>query len=167
MVKGMKYTAGQAAEATGLSTATITRAIKKGRISASKDDTGAWSIEPAELHRIFPPLAGARDKQDTLQRDAIPFASLPLQLELEMMRERMKGVEALAAERADQIADLRARLDAEAEERRRLTALLTHQPEKPTPAPPVEPALQALIQPQAQPQTRPRSWWQRLRGVEA
>lgn len=152
----MKYTAGQAAEATGLSTATITRAIKKGKISAVKDEAGAWSIEPAELHRVFPPLASASDKQEDLQRDATPSESRPLQLELEMTRERLRGVEALAAERADQIADLRARLDAEAEERRRLTALLTHRPDEPAPV--VEPP------PQPQPQPLKRSWWQRLRG---
>ena len=160
----MKYTAGQAAEATGLSTATITRAIKKGRISAIKDDAGAWSIDPSELHRVFPPLATLKGKQETVQRIEIPSESLPLQLELEMTRERLKGVEALAAERADQIADLRTRLDAEAAERRRLTALLTFQQERP--APTVEPTPAAV--PQAQPhQPRRSSWWQRLRGVEA
>lgn len=36
----MQYTAGQAAEATGKNIATITRAIKSGKISASKDDSG-------------------------------------------------------------------------------------------------------------------------------
>lgn len=161
--KAMKYTAGQAAEATGLSTATITRAIKKGRISAIKDDAGAWSIDPSELHRVFPPLATLKGKQETVQRIEIPSESLPLQLELEMTRERLRGVEALAAERAEQISDLRARLDSEAEERRRLTALLTHQPDKSASAP--VPAPQAPVQPQAQP--RQRSWWQRVRGVEA
>lgn len=94
-----------------------------------------------------------------MQRDAIAHESLPLQLELEMTRERLRGVEALAAERADQITDLRTRLDAEAEERRRLTALLTYQPEKPSPA--------SAPAPELTPQPRQRSWWQRLRGVEA
>lgn len=51
----MKYTAGQAAKAAGVATATITRALKSGKISGQKDDSGAWSIDPAELHRVFPP----------------------------------------------------------------------------------------------------------------
>ncbi len=50
----MSYTLGQAAKATGLSKPTIANAIKKGRISAQKDDIGQYAIDPAELHRIFP-----------------------------------------------------------------------------------------------------------------
>lgn len=53
----MKYTAGQAAKATGVATATITRALKSGRISGQKDDSGAWMIDPSELHRVFPPIS--------------------------------------------------------------------------------------------------------------
>jgi hypothetical protein len=34
-------------------------AIKNGRISGQRDDTGAWSVEPVELHRVFP-LAEAK-----------------------------------------------------------------------------------------------------------
>lgn len=36
----MKYTAGQAAKATGVATATITRALKSGKISGHKDELG-------------------------------------------------------------------------------------------------------------------------------
>ena len=50
----MSYTLGQAAKATGLSKPTIANAIKKGRISAQRDDIGQYAIDPAELHRIFP-----------------------------------------------------------------------------------------------------------------
>lgn len=50
----MSYTLGEAAKATGLSKMTISRAIKKGTISASKNDNGGYTIEPAELHRVFP-----------------------------------------------------------------------------------------------------------------
>lgn len=53
----MKYTAGQAAKATGVATATITRALKSGKISGHKDESGAWAIDAAELHRAFPPIS--------------------------------------------------------------------------------------------------------------
>ena len=33
------------------------RAIKSGRISGTRDALGAWHVEPAELHRVFPPKA--------------------------------------------------------------------------------------------------------------
>jgi hypothetical protein len=51
------YTLGTAAKATGLAKSTIHRAIKTGKISVrSKDGTG-YEIDPAELHRVFPPIS--------------------------------------------------------------------------------------------------------------
>ena len=51
----MVYTLGEAAKATGKSKATISKAIKNGRISAHKDETGTFCIDPSELHRVYPP----------------------------------------------------------------------------------------------------------------
>ncbi|WP_156117968.1 hypothetical protein [Paracoccus sp. PAMC 22219] len=68
----MKYTAGQAAKAVGVSKATITRALQNGKISGSKDDNGAWSIDPAELHRVFPPVAHATPETQILKQSATP-----------------------------------------------------------------------------------------------
>jgi len=53
----MSYTLNQAAKATGKSKSTISVAIKNGRITAIKGDDGSWLIDPAELHRIYPPLS--------------------------------------------------------------------------------------------------------------
>jgi len=50
----MTYTLGEAAKATGKDRATISRALKKGKISAVKNEQGQWQIEPAELHRVYP-----------------------------------------------------------------------------------------------------------------
>ena len=50
------FTLGTASQATGCAKSTILRAIKAGRISASRDELGQWSIEPVELFRCFPPL---------------------------------------------------------------------------------------------------------------
>jgi len=50
----MVYTLGEAAKATGKSKATISKAIKSGRISAKKGETGAFAIDPSELHRVYP-----------------------------------------------------------------------------------------------------------------
>ncbi len=157
----MKYTAGNAAKATGKSIPTITRAIKKGVISAEKTASGGYLIDPAELHRVFPAITSNHDVTPDKLDSETPMKSNvtgELELEVRMLREMLSREQ-------DTVADLRARLDAEAEERRRLTALLTHQADKPTPAPAPEPAPQAPVQFQAQP--RQRSWWQRLRGVDA
>jgi len=50
------FTLGTASQATGCAKSTILRAIKAGRISATRDELGQWSIEPVELFRCFPPL---------------------------------------------------------------------------------------------------------------
>ena len=129
----MQYTAGQAAEATGKNIDTITRAIKSGKVSARKDDSGAWRIEPAELHRVFPLVAQDLRKPE-MQEDASLAQGVQtrmqdnaLQIELATLRERIKAQNEILADRADTIADLRARLDREGEERRKLTAILTDQ----------------------------------------
>jgi hypothetical protein len=57
----MKYSAGQAAKATGKSIPTITRAIKNGVISASTKSGGGYEIDPAELHRVFPAVTLVSD----------------------------------------------------------------------------------------------------------
>jgi hypothetical protein len=51
----MAYSLVTAAAATGVNRTTVLRAIKAGKITAERDAQGAWSIEPCELHRVFPP----------------------------------------------------------------------------------------------------------------
>lgn len=48
------YTLGQAARAADVSKTTIQRAIKSGRLSASRQQDGSYVIDPSELHRAFP-----------------------------------------------------------------------------------------------------------------
>lgn len=50
------YTLGTAARAAGVSKSTIHRAIKRGTISARSKEAGGYEIDPAELHRVFPPV---------------------------------------------------------------------------------------------------------------
>lgn len=50
------YTLGTASKATGKTKTTISNAIKKGRISAVKNDLGHYQIDISELHRVFPPI---------------------------------------------------------------------------------------------------------------
>jgi hypothetical protein len=65
------YNLATAAAATGINRSTVLRAIKAGRLSAQRDETGGWQIDPAELHRVFPPLpAPATAATAAMQRDA-------------------------------------------------------------------------------------------------
>lgn len=145
----MIYSASQAAKAVGRSTATITRAIDKGRISAVKDENGAWQIDASELHRVFAP---ANPESPSMQSDAKANANSVEGAEVATLREQLADAErraAVAATLADEVMDLRRRLDAESEERRRLTAVLMAPPSAP-------PALPAA--------PHPRRWWPWARG---
>ena len=52
----MSFDLASAAAATGVAKSSVLRAIKAGRISATRDDNGRWHVEPVELFKIFPPL---------------------------------------------------------------------------------------------------------------
>ena len=128
----MHYTVGTAAKATGKSKPTISRAIKNGLISATRtaDGTG-YVIDAAELHRVFPPLPSASNETPPKADHETPNETGALQVEIKMLRERLEEV---TADKDSVIEDLRKRLDAEAEERRRLTMLLTDQRTSAAPA---------------------------------
>lgn len=88
----MKYTAGQAAKAAGVSKATVTRALKSGKISGVKGDSGAWTIDPAELHRVFPPVADEPPEMRIMKRSAPPEEPREtgaLERENQMLREAL------------------------------------------------------------------------------
>ena len=47
-------TLGESARLTRTSKTTLTRAIRAGRLSATRRDDGSYAIDPAELSRVFP-----------------------------------------------------------------------------------------------------------------
>ncbi len=114
----MKLSAKQAAREIGKSTPTVTRAIKAGRISATRNDSGGFEIDPAELFRVFPRVTsnGGNVKGEILPA-VTPDATPMLTRENEMLRARLE-------EKDEVIEDLRRRLDEEASERRKLTNIL-------------------------------------------
>ena len=68
----MAYNLASAAVAAGVDKSTVLRAIKAGRVSAERDATGQWLIQPAELHRIFSPLPSeASDTHAPAHQDAL------------------------------------------------------------------------------------------------
>jgi hypothetical protein len=115
----MKHTLSTAAKATGLSRSTISKSIKSGKISASKNEHGQYEIDPSELHRVYPPV---EIQQHSTQQET-GGNTLIQQKEVEGLR---KQVVLLESERDD----LRRRLDTESEERRKLTLMLLDRREK-------------------------------------
>jgi hypothetical protein len=90
----MTYSLKQAAQATGKTRPTILRAIQKSKISATRHEvTGAWQIDPAELHRIYPPVEQSDEhERETEQRNN------PAMLEVHLLRERLADKDAMIAE---------------------------------------------------------------------
>lgn len=141
----MKYSASQAAKAVGKTVPTITRAINSGKISAERTESGGYLIEPVELHRVFPPVTANTNATPAMLQIETPNDMRVLQAEIEGLRERL-------TDKDDTIADLRRRLDAESEERRRYTAMLTDQRSPPEPEPAEFPPTEAVEPPK-------RRWW--------
>lgn len=109
----MMLTLSQAAEAVGISRSGLLKAIKRGHVSAVRDDVrGQWIIDSAELFRAYP-------RQSAPETEPSPTEAV--------LAERVQVLERLVASLEDDRRDLRRRLDDESAERRRLTALLTHQ----------------------------------------
>lgn len=116
----MRYTLGEAAKATGKSKTTVQRAIAKGKISAEKNGNG-YSIDPSELHRVFP-----LQRVDTVSID--PDVNTPRPHETldntSVLRVRIEALEALLSREQEVTSDLREDRD---KWRHQATALLVDQ----------------------------------------
>ena len=155
----MDYTMARAAQAVGTSKSAIHRAIKAGRLSATKGDDGTYRIDGAELARVYPPsrvvtveaspwhtatrLDTAAEAQSETLRDGHGTV-IETRIEVEVLRARLEAIEVLLARERETaeiqlsreretVDDLRRRLD-RAEER---VLALTVQP---TPQPAPEPS---------------------------
>jgi hypothetical protein len=122
----MAYSLGQAAKATGISKTSLHRAINKGRISAAKNDNGAYEIEPSELHRVYPPVA---EGDSSANPDLVSGGTPETAVETEVLRREVQLLRERLTDKDGVISDLRERLDQSEQERRekdrQLTALLT------------------------------------------
>lgn len=117
----MRYTLGTAAKATGKTKTTIQRAIKSGKISAEKLSDGGYSIDPSELHRIFPPLL-----DDTISRNPILDTTRPKD-ETPGLRAKIEALEAMLAREREALDEVRADRDAW---KQQATALLAAPPKR-------------------------------------
>ena len=116
----MVYTLGEAAKATGKSKATISKAIKSGRISAQKDEVGTFHIDPSELHRVYSPTVSSEQHEtpvNTPVKSDIYGTIRELQARLEAAHERLSDKDSV-------ISDLREDRD---KWRQQATALLSDQ----------------------------------------
>lgn len=120
----MPYTLGQAHKATGKSKPTISRAIKNGTISATKNNKGEYQIDPAELHRVFPAVKPASNDTGTMKHHETPNNDNVLQAEIEALQK-------LLAVKDDQISDLKEDRENWRQQAQKVTALIEDHSQKP------------------------------------
>jgi len=116
----MAYTLGEAAKATGKSKATISKAIKSGRISAEKGGTGVFRIDPSELHRVYPITVEGKH-QEAPEETVVNTEDSGLIRELQA---RLEAAQARLSDKDSVIADLKEDRD---KWRQQATTLLTDQ----------------------------------------
>ncbi len=126
----------EAAEQAGTSKTSIFRAIKSGRLSATRDDQGGVRIDPAELARAFPPKPLQPERSRTAMPeqagmhgnpDELRVRNAALEAEVHLLRQM---VDDLKGERGDLKAE-RNRWAAQAER------LALSPPQQPAPATPL------------------------------
>ena len=97
------YTLGAAAKATGKSKATISKALKSGRISGRKDDDGVFHIDPSELHRVYPSISQS-EREETPESEPENTHTNTLVRELET---RLEAAQQRLNDKNEVIDDLR------------------------------------------------------------
>lgn len=146
-------TLSQAARAASKSKSTLNRAIKSGRLSATRNADGTFSIDPSELARAFPQNCSqsepATHHKPVLERLGTDQSSQIVMLEQLLERER----EALARER-EVSADLKEDRDRWRAQATGLLSDLRTAQEKAASA----------ASPQASSSPQPRRFWKRLFG---
>ena len=139
-------TLGQAARLTGTSKTTLTRAIKAGRLSATRREDGGYSIDPAELARVYEikpetiETGGATGGVVHLATPVPEPSATPATPDVETIA-RMAAMEAELRGLKDMVAELRQARDQWQQQAARVTLAL--------------PGLE---------KTEKKPWWRRLAG---
>ncbi len=127
----MEYTLADAAKTAKVNRSTLFRAIKSGRLSASRLEDGSYRVDASELARVYDLQHAVHRLDGALQHGAqgenAPATVEGAGVELAVLRVRVQMLE-VERERWDQeretiretVDDLRKRLDQEQEERRNL-----------------------------------------------
>lgn len=111
----MQLSLSAAAKEVNRSKSTLSRAIKEGRLSATRCEDGSYQIDPAELYRVFPAPVPQPTTSNATQPESELDGTLRIQLEMaERERDREREREERNREREQMqatIDDLRTRLD--------------------------------------------------------
>ena len=141
-------TLGQAARLTGLGKTTITRAIKAGKLSATRREDGSYEIDPSELSRVYSVRAEAPEtvtQSGPVVHQATPAATPRETPETPDVTARLAALEAEVRGLKDLLVEVRQSRDEWKDQASRLVLAL----------PPPD---------QSKPEPPRQSWWRRLAG---
>ncbi len=130
----MMLTLGQAAKEVGKSKTAISNAIKSGRVSAGRTESGGYQIDPAELFRVYSPKQSSNGQELTV----IDPVKLPVNNgQSGVLTEKVNGLTSLLEEKEKQIQRLirekektEELLDKQMEQAKRVTLQLEHHSSK-------------------------------------
>jgi len=128
------FTMGQAAKEAGVSKATLSRAIKSGKVSATKNDKGGWDIDPAELFRVYPRNTSNGSGNGSMKQTATPDATASetavLQAEIAGLRERLDDMKATLERERENVEREREQVDKWQQQAESLRLLADQRPRK-------------------------------------
>ena len=87
----MKYTLKEASEKIGMTKSGVLKSIRKGRLSAEKDDKGRWKIDASELQRVYSEeiqLIESSNNKSTIGNSQLPSYINQLEVEIKYLKEQ-------------------------------------------------------------------------------
>ena len=98
----------EAAKLCGKDRKTLYRQIKEGKLSATKDETGATKIDIAELVRVYGALRNISDTHDSGNTVAMPHAeTVDLRVELALLKAENTHLKERLSDKDSHIEDMR------------------------------------------------------------
>lgn len=120
-------TLSQAAKTLGKSKSTLNRAIKTGRLTATRNEDGTFSIDPSELYRAFPDLPQNAHHEPSSERLRTPVPD-ELQSRINLLEQLLEKERDTVVREREIAADLKEDRD---RWRQQATSLLADQRPKP------------------------------------
>ncbi|MGB3723540.1 MAG: hypothetical protein WA979_12080 [Pacificimonas sp.] len=94
METGTYISAGQAATLAGVSKATISKALKSGKISYISKDKSGYQIDPAEVARVYPPKPSRKVEGERSETPVNTHENRVLEVELKAANDMRSRLEA-------------------------------------------------------------------------
>ena len=124
----------EAAHQVGTSKSTILRAVKRGRLSATRTDDGGYLIEPAELFRVYAPrtdetrsMTQHAPERDTADAVELRIRTAALEARIEALQAILEAERQRAEQERRRAEELRVERDRWHEQAQQSQRLLTQQ----------------------------------------